>query len=137
MVISEETDGTPGHPRCPDDLAKIVLLLEPHRTERQGVVLGSTYNWYWLVDGLKNARFEVKLPNTAAMKGYDGLKPSDEQDDAAFLANLLSLGILPTGYVNPPQERTLRDRVSKRIQLVRSRSQHVLPLKSRASCFDS
>jgi hypothetical protein len=28
-----------------------------------GVVVESTYNWYWLVDGLKAAGFEVKLAN--------------------------------------------------------------------------
>lgn len=49
----------------------------------------STYNWYWLVDGLKDAGFDVKLANTVAMKRYDGLKHSDDQDDAAFLAHLL------------------------------------------------
>lgn len=74
----------------------------------------STYNWYWLVDGLKDAGFDVKQANTVVMKRYDGLKHSDDQDDAAFLAHLLRLGILPTGYVHPPQERALRDLARKR-----------------------
>ncbi|YCH20172.1 IS110 family transposase [Pseudomonas sp. D1-3] len=130
VVITDEADRILLSRRCPNDLAKIVLLLEPHRTELEGVVVESTYNWYWLVDGLKDAGFDVKLANTVAMKRYDGLKHSDDQDDAAFLAHLLRLGILPTGYVHPPQERALRDLARKRIQLVRSRTQHVLAVEN-------
>lgn len=130
VVITDEADRILVSRRCPNDLAKIVLLLEPHRTELEGVVVESTYNWYWLVDGLKDAGFDVKLANTVAMKRYDGLKHSDDQDDAAFLAHLLRLGILPTGYVHPPQERALRDLARKRIQLVRSRTQHVLAVEN-------
>jgi len=130
VVITDETDRILASRRCPNDLAKIVMLLEPHRAELQGVVVESTYNWYWLVDGLKEAGFEVKLANTVAMKRYDGLKHSDDQDDAAFLAHLLRLGILPTGYVHPPQERALRDLARKRVQLVRSRTQHVLAVEN-------
>lgn len=130
VVITDEADRILLSRRCPNDLAKIVLLLEPHRAELEGVVVESTYNWYWLVDGLKDAGFDVKLANTVAMKRYDGLKHSDDQDDAAFLAHLLRLGILPTGYVHPPQERALRDLARKRIQLVRSRTQHILAVEN-------
>lgn len=130
VVITDEADRILVSRRCPKDLAKIVLLLEPHRTELEGVVVESTYNWYWLVDGLKDAGFDVKLANTVAMKRYDSLKHSDDQDDAVFLAHLLRLGILPTGYVHPPQERALRDLARKRIQLVRSRTQHVLAVEN-------
>jgi len=130
LVVTDEADRILLSRRCPNDLEKIILLLEPHRTELKGVVVESTYNWYWLVDGLKDAGFDVKLANTVAMKRYDGLKHSDDQDDAAFLAHLLRLGILPTGYVHPPQERALRDLARKRIQLVRSRTQHVLAVEN-------
>lgn len=130
VVITDEADRILLSRRCPNDLAKIILLLEPHRAELEGVVVESTYNWYWLVDGLKDAGFDVKLANTVAMKRYDGLKHCDDQDDAAFLAHLLRLGILPTGYVHPPQQRALRDLARKRIQLVRSRTQHVLAVEN-------
>lgn len=130
VVITDETDRILVSRRSPNDLSKIVQLLEPHRIELQGVVVESTYNWYWLVDGLKDAGFDVMLANTVAMKRYDGLKHSDDQDDAAFLAHLLRLGILPTGYIHPPQERALRDLARKRVQLVRSRTQHVLAVEN-------
>jgi transposase len=94
------------------------------------VVIESTYNWYWLADGLMAAGYEVKLANTVAMKRYDGLKHSGDEDDAAHLAHLLRLGILPTGYIHPPCERGLRDLARKRIQLVRSRTAHVLAVEN-------
>jgi transposase len=74
--------------------------------------------------------YDVRLANTVAMKRYDGLKHSDDETDAAHLAHLLRLGILPTGYIHPPAERALRDLARKRVQLVRSRTQHVLAVEN-------
>ncbi|WLI15020.1 transposase [Pseudomonas sp. FP603] len=130
VVVTDETDRVLVSRRCPNELPIIIGLLEPHRAELLGVVVESTYNWYWLIDGLKAAGFEVKLASPVAMKRYDGLKHSDDKDDAAFLAHLLRLGILPTGYIHPPQERALRDLARKRIQLVRSRTQHILAVEN-------
>lgn len=130
VVVTDETDKVLLSRRCPNDLTKILALLAPHRDELSGVVVESTYNWYWLVDGLIAAGYAVKLANTVAMKRYDGLKHSDDETDAAHLAHLLRLGILPTGYIHPPAERALRDLARKRIQLVRSRTQHVLAVEN-------
>src|SRR5687768_15481334 len=130
VVITDEMDKVLASRPCPNDLSRIVAVLEPHKAELAGVVVESTYNWYWLVDGLMAAGYEVKLANTVAMKRYDGLKHSGDEDDAAHLAHLLRLGILPTGYIHPPSERGLRDLARKRIQLVRSRTQHVLAVEN-------
>jgi transposase len=130
VVITDEMDKVLASRRCPNDLSKIVALLEPHRAEMAGVVIESTYNWYWLADGLMAAGYEVKLANTVAMKRYDGLKHSGDEDDAAHLAHLLRLGILPTGYIHPACERGLCDLARKRIQLVRSRTAHVLAVEN-------
>lgn len=130
VVVTDETDKVLLSRRCPNDLAKILALLAPHRDELAGVVVESTYNWYWLVDGLMAAGYDVRLANTVAMKRYDGLKHSDDETDAAHLAHLLRLGILPTGYIHPPAERALRDLARKRVQLVRSRTQHVLAVEN-------
>lgn len=89
VVVTDETDRVLVSRRCPNELAQILPLLEPYRGELLGVVVESTYNWYWLVDGLKAAGFEVKLANPVAMQRYNGLKHSDDKDDAAFLAHLL------------------------------------------------
>ncbi|WP_244858222.1 IS110 family transposase [Pseudomonas sp. PP3] len=79
VVVTDETDRVLISRRCPNELTQILPLLEPHRGELFGVVVESTYNWYWLVDGLKAAGFEVKLANPVAMQRYNGLKHSDDK----------------------------------------------------------
>jgi len=130
IVITDEMDKKLVHRRYPNDLGKILAVLAPYRTELAGVVIESTYNWYWLVDGLMAAGYDLRLANTVAMKRYDGLKHSGDEEDAAHLAHLLRLGILPTGYIHPPAHRALRDLARKCIQLVRSRTQHVLAVEN-------
>ncbi len=130
VVVSDEADRVLYQRRLPNELAKIVAALEPHRAQLAGVVVESTYNWYWLVDGLQAAGYSVHLANPAAMKRYEGIKHSGDETDAAYLAHLLRLGILPTGYICPLAERAVRDLARKRSQLVRSRTAHVLAVEN-------
>lgn len=128
--ISDENDRVIYAKRLPNELGKVLEALEPHREELVGVVVESTYNWYWLVDGLQAAGYTVHLANVAAMKQYSGLKRSDDKSDAAHLGQLLRLGILPTGYIYPREQRGLRDLARRRMQLVRQRSMHVLAVEN-------
>ncbi len=130
VTVTDDTDRVVAEKRLPNDLAKIVGFLLPWRDELAGVVIESTYNWYWLVDGLQEAGFEVKLANTCGMKKYDGLKHSGDEADARQLAHLLRLGILPTGTILPPEHRATRDLARKRMQLVRSRTSHILAIEN-------
>ena len=104
VVVSNEADRVLVRKRVPNDLAMIFGMLEPHREELAGVVVEATFNWYWLVDGLQAAGFKVHLAHTAAIKRYEELKHSGDEDDAAYLAHLLRLGLLPTGYICPPSK---------------------------------
>ena len=130
VLVSDEADRVLYRRRLPNELGKVLEALEPYRAELAGVVVESTYNWYWLVDGLQAAGYKVHLANPAAMKRYDGLKHSGDDTDAAHLAHLLRLGILPTGYIYPPAERVLRDLGRRRLQLVRHRTMHVLAVEN-------
>ena len=47
----------------------------------------------------------MRLVNTAAVRQYEGLKHTDDEHDAFWLAHLMRLGILPTGYIYPKSER--------------------------------
>ena len=129
IVVSDETDRVVCQRRVPNELSAVLALLAPYREQLAGVVVESTYNWYWLVDGLQAAGYRVQLANTAAIKRYEGLKHSGDDTDAAYLAQLLRLGILPTGYICPPPERALRDLARKRLQLSRSRTLHILSVE--------
>jgi transposase len=109
---------------------RITGFLARWQDELAGVVVESTYNWYWLVDGLQDAGLHVHLANTAAIKQYEGLKHSGDETDAQHLAHLLRLGILPTGTILPREHRVVRDLARKRMQLVQSCTTHVLAVKN-------
>lgn len=130
VTVTDEEDRVVAKKRLPNDLEKILGLLMPWREEIVGVVVESTFNWYWLVDGLQGAGFKVHLANTTAIKKYAGLKHSGGEDDARYLAHLLRLGILPTGTILPPEQRAVRDLARKRMQLVRSRTTHILAVEN-------
>ncbi len=109
------------------DLDHIFHTLKPFKKRLKGFVVESTYNRYWLVDGLMDAGYgSAHLANPAAIKQYEGLKFSDDQHDAFFLAKLLILGILPEGYIYPRQHRPVRDLARKRMFLVRHKTANVL-----------
>src|SRR5574341_748639 len=74
VVVLDERDRVVYQKRLPNDLAGIVAALSACAGNITGVAVESTYNWYWLVDGLQEAGFPVRLVNTAAVKQYDGLK---------------------------------------------------------------
>lgn len=110
--------------------ALILDELEPFQEKVAGVVVESTYNWYWLVDKLIETGYNVHLANPSAIKQYEGLKNTNDYDDAFHLANLLRLGILKEGYIYPKEQRAVRDLLRKRAMLVRHRTAHILSFKS-------
>ena len=121
MAIMDERDRVVYQKRLPNDLDTILKRLAPYQSELEGLVVESTYNWYWLVDGLMEAGFTVHLANPAAIKQYEGIKYTDDDLDACLLAHLLRLGILPKGYIYPKEERPVGDLLRKRAQLVRQK----------------
>jgi transposase len=116
--------------RLPNSLDQILSALQPFKEELSGVVVESTYNWYWLVDGLQEQGYRMHLANPSAIRPYEGLKHTDDKWDAFWLAQLLMLGILPQGYIYPKAERPARDLLRRRLLFVRHRTAHVLSLQS-------
>ena len=117
--------------RVSNNLDLILETLEPFKDQIKGLVVESTYNWYWLVDGLMDAGYgRVHLANPSAIRQYEGLKHSDDKHDAFFLAQLLILGILPQGYIYPKEDRPVRDLARKRMFLVKHKTAHILSLQS-------
>ena len=91
--------------RLPNELERINVVLMAFKEALVGVVVESTFNWYWLVDGLMAAGFKVHLANPAAIVQYEGLKHSGDEHDARWLAHLLRLSILREGYIYPKAAR--------------------------------
>jgi transposase len=108
--------------KLPNDPELIRNFLKPYKPELKGIVVESTYNWYWLADLLQEDGYRVHLSHPVANEQYNGLKHSNDKHEAFWLAELLSLGILKEGYIYPRQVRSLRDVLRKRAHLVRLRS---------------
>ena len=109
-----------------NDGERILGMLEGFRGDLEGVVVESTFNWYWLVDLLMDEGYRVYLANPTKMQKYSGLKYGDDEDDAFWLAEMLRLGILPVGYIYPKESRPMRDLLRKRAHLVRMRTSALL-----------
>lgn len=122
LAIIDEEDTRVFRKKLPNHPDVILTELEPFRKHIQGIVVESTFNWYWLVDLLLENSYNLYLANPAAIQKYKGLKHSDDNHDAFWLAHMLRLGILPTGYIYPKENRPIRDLLRKRGHLVRLRT---------------
>lgn len=130
LTVIDETDKVLRQKKLPNRLEGFLKELEPFRATLQGVAVESTFNWYWLVDGLIEKNFPAMLVNTSAIQQYEGLKNTDDQYDAWWLAHMMRLGILPTGHIYPREERAVRDLLRKRAMLVRQRTANILSVQN-------
>ena len=130
VIVLNEQDRVLCRHRLPNDLQQILQELAPFSGQLAGIAVESTFNWYWLVDGLMEAGYRVHLANPAAMQQYNGLKFADDRSDARWLAHMLRLGVLPEGYIYPREQRALRDLLRKRGRLVQQRTANLLSLQN-------
>lgn len=130
VVVIDENDKMLVNKRIGNDLDETLRLLAPWRDGLVGVAVESTFNWYWLVDGLMKAGYPLRLVNTTKVQCYSGLKRSGDVQDAFWLAHLMRLNVLPTGYIYPAGERPLRDLMRRRMHLVQQRSANILSLQN-------
>ena len=112
------------------DLEKVVDFLKPFKPQLQSMAVESTFNWYWLVDGLRARAYPIDLANPARIEQYRGIKHADDQDDAFHLAELQRLNILPKAHVYDPHLRPVRDLLRRRTNLVHQRTALLLSFKS-------
>jgi transposase len=98
------------------------LVKEVRRAGRRApVAIEATYGWYWAVDALQAAKFEVHLAHPYGMKKMRKAKRvKTDQADAYELANLLRLGSLPEAWIAPVELRELRELVRHRQRLVKA-----------------
>ena len=65
--------------RVSNNIDLILETLYPFCDHLKGLVVESTFNWYWLVDGLMDGGYhDVHLANPSAIKQYEGLKYSGD-----------------------------------------------------------
>lgn len=130
LAIIDKTGRRVYKKKLANDPESILESLKPYKKDIVGIVVESTYNWYWLVDTLMDEGYKVHLANPSAIQQYSGLKYSDDQHDAFWLAEMLRLGILPEGYIYPKEDRPVRDLLRKRGHLVRLRTSLIISLQN-------
>ncbi len=118
LAVIDDQDKRLYQKRLPNKPDVILAELDPFHERISGIVVESTFNWYWLVDTLMDNGYKTHLANPAAIQKYKGLKYSNDSHDAFWLAHLLRLGILPEGYIYPKEDRPIRDLLRKRGHLV-------------------
>jgi transposase len=116
--------------RVKTSLDAVNEAMEPYWPKIKAMGVESTFNWYWLVDGLREQGRDVKLGNPAQMKQYNGLKSTDDRSDARWLAELIRLNIFPESYIYPRDIRAVRDALRRRQLFVQRRTQVLLSLGS-------
>jgi len=119
-----------GQRRLPCQISEVNEYLKPYQERLEVVAVESTFNWYWLVDGLKALNYPVVLANPAGIQQYQGIKRVDDKCEPFFLAELCRLNILPTGWICEPETRAVRDLLRRRSLLVRNRTSLILSFKS-------
>jgi transposase len=118
------------HRKVDCNLAQVIGFLKPLKPQLHSMAVESTFNWYWLIDGLRADGYPIDLANPAKIEQYSGLKHADDKDDAFFLAELQRLKILPKAYVYDPELRPVRDLFRRRGGLVHQRTSLLLSFKS-------
>lgn len=130
VAIQDLDDRRLNRKKLPNKIESTLSFLGPYKDRIQAIAVESTFNWYWLVDALKEEGYDVRLAHPGAINQYKGLKHTDDKDDAFFLAHLLRLGLLPEGYIYPKEEREVRDLNRKYRRFIQERTTHILSLKS-------
>ena len=90
LTLLDDADQVVYQRRLRNNLTIILEVLELYSGAIEGVAVESTFNWYWLVDGLMEAGYQVHLVNTAAIKQYEHAINADPQ----HVPSLISLARL-------------------------------------------
>jgi transposase len=104
-----------------NEIKRITKVLTPFKANLQ-IVVESTFNWYWLVDGLRAEGFEVVLAHTLGLHFISKAKVKTDRRDAFSLAKLLLAGVIPQAYIYPVETRPVRDLLRRRAHLVQARA---------------
>ena len=105
--------------------AQLRAVLAPYG---QDLTLGveSTYNWYWIVDELQRLGVTVLLGHARDVHAQRQGKHKSDAKDAANMSQMVRMGTFPQAYACPPEQRSTRDLLRKRLRLVEERTRHLL-----------
>lgn len=128
-VIDAEGKGLVNR-KVPNRIEDIQRVLEPFGSGIP-VAVESTFNWYWLVDGLQDAGHEVHLGHPLKLAMITKAKVKTDRRDASTLARLLRSGDFPEAFIYPRETRPIRDLIRQRGKLVTWRAREYSALRLR------
>jgi transposase len=103
-----------------NDLDAIHRLIRPYG--QVPTVIESTFNWYWIVDGLQARKVPVTLAHSLKLAAISSAKVKTDKRDALTLARLLRTDMIPESYIYPAEDRPLRDLMRQRWNMVALRA---------------
>jgi transposase len=92
---------------------------------REDIVVGveCIFTWYWLADLCSRENIPFVLGHALYMKAIHGGKAKNDKIDAHKIAALLRGGMMPIAYVYPPEMRSTRDLLRRRMHLANKRAE--------------
>ena len=92
---------------------------------RQDIVVAveCIFTWYWIADLCDREHIPFVLGHALYMKAIHGGKAKNDKIDAHKIAVLLRGGMMPMAYVYPPEMRSTRDLLRRRMHLTRKRAE--------------
>jgi len=127
--IIDDADRWVTHRRVANRIEEVRDFFGEHKEELKGIVMESTYNGYWLMDGLMESGYNVRLANPSKMGDYDGLKNPNDKTDTRWLAKMFRLGILPECYIYPKKDRPMRDLLRRRTLFISARTKILVSME--------
>jgi transposase len=112
-----------------NDIEVIHGLIRPHGLVP--TVIESTFNWYWIVDGLMKRQVPVTLAHSLKLAAITSAKVKTDKRDALTLAQLLRAKMIPISYVYPAEQRPLRDLLRQRWDAVALRADEYRKMRGR------
>ena len=106
--------------KIPNNIEEIHRLIRPYG--RVPTVIESTFNWYWIVDGLQARKVPVTLAHSLKLAAISSAKVKTDKRDALTLARLLRTDMIPESYIYPAEDRPLRDLMRQRWNMVALRA---------------
>jgi transposase len=102
--------------------APFLKAVAPYR-DGLGVAVECIFPWYWLADLGTQGGIPFVLGQALSRKAIHGGKAKNDQIDAHKIAALLRGGMLPQASVSPAAMRATRDRLRRRMHLMRKRAE--------------
>lgn len=122
LCILDSDDKTFLQKNMPATPEAFLRAVKPYRED---LVVGveCIFTWYWLADLCRHEEITFVLGHALYMKAIHGSKVKNDKVDAYKIACLLQAGMLPMAYDYPPEMRSTRDLLRRRLHLVRIRGQ--------------